>query len=58
MAAAAGFLDIYIQATTILRDSSSPLGGWLPQEYKVLDVLTGHRPMALAKSTLDAPDTL
>lgn len=44
VAAAAGFLDIYIQAATILRDGSSPLGGWLPQEYKVLTTLHSPRP--------------
>jgi hypothetical protein len=35
VAAAAGFLDIYIQAATISRDSASPLGSWLSQEYTV-----------------------
>ncbi|CAL8467740.1 g7278 [Coccomyxa elongata] len=35
VAAAANFWDIYIQAATISRDSKSPLGGWLCEEYKV-----------------------
>ncbi|KAK9909343.1 hypothetical protein WJX75_000764 [Coccomyxa subellipsoidea] len=35
VAAAANFWDIYIQAATTMRDSRSPLGGWLSEEYKV-----------------------
>ena len=35
VAAAANFLDIYIQAAAIQRDSSSLLGSWLSQEYQV-----------------------
>ena len=35
VAAAANFLDIYIQAAVIRRDSSSLLGSWLSQEYQV-----------------------
>ena len=35
VAAAANFLDIYIQAAIISRDNSSLLGGWLSQEYQV-----------------------
>lgn len=41
VAAAANFLDIYIQAAVISRDSSSLLGGWLSQEYQV-GVHTSH----------------
>ena len=36
VAAAANFLDIYIQAAVIRRDSSSLLGSWLSQEYQVV----------------------
>ena len=35
LAAAAGYMDVYIQAAIILRDGSNPLGGWLGAEYKV-----------------------
>ena len=35
VAAAANFLDIYIQAAVISRDNSSLLGGWLSQDYQV-----------------------
>ena len=39
VAAAANFLDIYIQAAVIRRDSSSLLGSWLSQEYQVTALL-------------------
>ena len=39
VAAAANFLDIYIQAAVIRRDSSSLLGSWLSQEYQVMALL-------------------
>lgn len=35
VAAAANFLDIYIQAAVIRRDTSSLLGSWLSQDYQV-----------------------
>ena len=35
VAAAANFLDIYIQAAVISRDNGSLLGSWLSQEYPV-----------------------
>jgi hypothetical protein len=35
VAAAANFLDIYIQASVIRRDTSSLLGSWLSQDYQV-----------------------
>ena len=35
VAAAASFLDIYIQAAVIRRDTSSLLGSWLSQDYQV-----------------------
>ncbi len=40
VAAAANFWDIYIQAATTMRDSRSPLGGWLSEEYKVSDTVS------------------
>ena len=50
VAAAANFLDIYIQAAVIRRDSSSLLGSWLSQEYQVI-ALRGQSSVSYIQDT-------